>query len=241
MRLASRVIAITGASAGIGRATAELAAAEGATVVLSARRLEKLASVAQTIEAKGGRVLAIPGDVAREADMQALVDRTVETFGGLDVMICNAGIGYHDRFEDTPLDVARKLVDINLMGTFHAAQPAVRVFRRQNRGHLIAVSSVVGRRGVGGSAVYAATKAAQVGFVESLRAEFTGTPLKASVVFPISTRTEFHDTIRRESAARSARRAHARTPIRSRGRSSSASSTRARRSTRTGPPSCWPC
>jgi short-subunit dehydrogenase len=198
VRLSSRVIAITGASAGIGRAVAELAAAEGATVVLSARRADKLAAVAKAIAASGGKALAIPSDVTRREDMQMLVDRAVESYGRLDVMICNAGIGYHDSFEETPLDVARKLVDINLMGTFNAAQPAIRVFRRQNHGHLIAISSIVGRRGVGGSAVYSATKAAQVAFVESLRAEFAGSPLKASVVFPIATATEFHEAIRRE-------------------------------------------
>jgi short-subunit dehydrogenase len=197
-RLSGRVVVITGASAGIGRAVAVQAAAEGATVVISARRIAELNGVASGITAAGGHALAIPGDVTREADMQALVDRTVDACGRLDVMICNAGIGYHDAFEDTPLDVARRLVDVNLMGTFYAAHPAVAQFRRQQRGHLIAVSSIVGRRGVGGSAVYSATKAAQAAFMESLRAEFRGTGLYASVVFPISTMTEFRETILRE-------------------------------------------
>jgi short-subunit dehydrogenase len=198
MRLRSRVIAITGASAGIGRAIALLAAAEGAAVVMSARRAGKLQEAADAITAIGGRSLAVPGDVTSEADMRAFVDRAVVDMGRLDVMICNAGIGYHDLFEETPIVVARRLVDVNLMGTFHAAHAAVTTFRRQGHGHLIVMSSIVGRRGVGGSAVYSATKAAQVAFVEALRSEFRGSALKASVVFPIATATEFHEAIRRE-------------------------------------------
>jgi short-subunit dehydrogenase len=198
MRLRSRVIAITGASSGIGRAIARLAAAEGATVVMCARRADKLQEVADAIAATGGRALAVPGDVTSEADMQAFVDRAVADMGRLDVMICNAGIGYHGSFEETPLAVARRLVDVNLMGTLHAAHAAVTTFRRQAHGHLIVIASIVGRRGVGGSAVYSATKAAQVAFVEGLRSEFHGSALKASVVLPIATSTEFHEAIRRD-------------------------------------------
>jgi NADP-dependent 3-hydroxy acid dehydrogenase YdfG len=197
-RLSDRVVAITGASAGIGRATAERSAAEGAAVVLSARRADRLAEIVHTIEARGGRAVAVPGDVTREADMDALVARAVEAFGSLDVMICNAGIGYHGPLDETPPAAMRRIVDVNLMGTLYAAASAMRLFRRQGRGHIIAISSIVGRRGVGGSGIYAATKAAQLALIESLRAEFVGTPFRASVVFPVVTVTEFHDTIARE-------------------------------------------
>lgn len=193
-----KIIAITGASAGIGRAVAEQAAAEGATVVLSARRADLLNEVAAGITARGGRALAVPGDVTHEADMRALVKRAVDAFGRLDVMICNAGIGYHDAFADTPPEVMRRLVDVNLMGTLYAAHAAIAQFRVQQSGHIIAVSSVVGRRGIPGSSVYAATKFAQVGLIESLRAEFYGTNIHASLVYPISTETEFHATIKRD-------------------------------------------
>lgn len=198
VRLSSRVVAITGASAGIGRAVALRAAAEGAIVVTSARRSHRLTELAETIAAAGGRALAVPGDVTRATDMQTLVERCLTELGRLDVMVCNAGIGYHNAFEETPLSVARRLVDVNVMGTFHAAHAAVTAFRRQGHGHLIAISSIVGRRGVAGAAVYAATKAAQIAFVEALRAEFRGSALKASVVYPIGTSTEFHDAIRRD-------------------------------------------
>ena len=197
-RLSSRVVAITGASAGIGRATAERLSAEGAAVVASARRAERLDELVAAITARGGRALAVPGDVTSEADMQTLVARAVETFGRLDVMICNAGIGYHEAFSHTPTSVMRRLVDVNLMGTLYAARAAMDVFMRQGSGHVIAVSSVVGRRGIAGSSVYGATKAAQLGLIESLRAEFMGTNLHASIVFPVGTETEFRDTIRRD-------------------------------------------
>jgi NADP-dependent 3-hydroxy acid dehydrogenase YdfG len=197
-RLHSRVVAITGASAGIGRATAERLAQEGAALVLSARRADQLATVAAGIQASGGRALAVPGDVSRESDMRALVARSVEEFGGLDVMICNAGIGFHDSLARTPPDVMRRLIDVNVMGTFYAAQAALEVFLRQKRGHIIAVSSIAGRRGLAGSSIYSATKAAQIGFIEGLRAEFAGTNLHASVVFPVSTVTDFHEAIRRD-------------------------------------------
>jgi len=197
-RLTDRVIAITGASAGIGEATARRVAAEGAAVVVSARREHLLDALAASITSSGGRAIAVPGDVTKESDMRALVTRAVDTFGRLDVMICNAGIGFHDAFDRTPSDVMRRLVDVNLMGTLYAAQAALEVFRRQGSGHIIAVSSIVGRRGMAGSGVYSATKAAQIGFIEALRAEFVGTHLHASVVYPVSTETEFHDAIQRD-------------------------------------------
>lgn len=192
------VVAITGASSGIGLACAELLAAEGHAVLLSARRGDRLDAAVERIRAKGGDALAVVGDVTSAADMTTMVARAVETWGRLDVLIANAGIGYHDTFDATPPDVVRRLVDVNLMGTLHAAQAAVRVFTSQRAGHLIVISSIVGRRGIGGSAVYSATKAAQAGLVESLRAEWHGTPLRASVVYPIGTETEFHDAIRRD-------------------------------------------
>lgn len=197
-RLAGRVVAITGASAGIGRACAVRLAAEGAAIVASARRSDLLDGLVRSIEASGGRAIAVAGDVTRETDMQTLVARSVETFGSLDVMICNAGIGYHDAFARTPSDVMRRLVDVNVMGTFYAARAAIDVFMRQDRGHIIAISSIVGRRGIAGSSVYSATKAAQLGLIEGLRAEFLGTNLRASVVFPVGTDTEFHAAIKRD-------------------------------------------
>ena len=193
-----KIIAITGASAGIGRAVAELAASKGAAVVLSARRADRLTDIVAGIIARGGRALAVPGDVTQVDDMRALVAAAVHTFGRLDAMLCNAGVGYHDTFEATPPDVMRRLVDTNLMGTLYAAHAALPQFRAQQSGHLIAVSSIVGRRGISGSAVYSATKSAQIGLIEGIRAECFGTDIHASLIYPISTRTEFHAAIKRD-------------------------------------------
>jgi len=199
-RLAGRVVAITGASAGIGRACAEQLAREGAAVVLSARRADRLQAIAATLTAAGGRALAVPGDVTSEADMQALVERAVAAFGRLDVMICNAGIGFHGGLDETTPGVVRRLLDVNVLGTYYAARAADAVFRRQGSGHVIAVSSIAGRRGIPGNTAYSATKAAQIGFIEALRAEYaaTGPGLRASIVYPVSTRTEFRDAMTRD-------------------------------------------
>jgi NADP-dependent 3-hydroxy acid dehydrogenase YdfG len=197
-RLSRYVVVITGASSGIGLATARHVAAEGAAVVVSARRADRLTSLVEAIAAAGGRALAVPGDVTSDADMVSLVDRTVAAFGRIDVMICNAGIGYHGTLDETSPEAMRRLVDVNLLGTLYAARAALIVMRRQGAGHIIAVSSIAGRRGVGGSPLYSATKAAQIGFIESLRAEFAGSGLHASVILPVVTTTEFHDTIARD-------------------------------------------
>jgi len=195
--LAGRVVAITGASSGIGRATALQLASARARVVVSARRADRLEALASDIRAAGGEAIAVPGDVTRDTDMQWLVARAVEAFGRIDVMICNAGIAYYGLLDEATSADMRRVVDVNVLGTFYAAHAALTVMRRQGHGHIIAISSIVARRGVGGSGLYGATKAAQLGLIESLRAEFAGTNLHASVVFPVRTLTEL-----REAAAR---------------------------------------
>lgn len=196
--LRGRVVAITGASAGIGRALALSLAQAGARVLASARRGDRLDALAAARYPHDGCIVACPGDVTSEADMRALVDTAVARFGRLDVMVCNAGIGYHGTLDETTPADMRRVVDVNLMGTLYATHAALPLMRRQGHGHIIAVSSIVGRRGIEGSSVYAATKAAQIAFIECLRAEFVGTSLHASVVFPVATTTEFRDAIRRD-------------------------------------------
>lgn len=196
--MASKIIAITGASAGIGRACAERLARSGASVVLSARRIARLDDVARVIRNEGGRALPVPGDATSPDDMRALVAAAVEHYGRLDVMICNVGIGFHGRIAEVTPEIAERLVRVNLLSTVYAAREACEVFARQGTGHVIAVSSVVGLRGTPGASVYAATKAAQKAFIESLRSEFVGTGLHASVVFPVSTLTEFREAMERD-------------------------------------------
>ncbi|HET7698720.1 MAG TPA: SDR family oxidoreductase [Vicinamibacterales bacterium] len=198
MSLNGRVAAITGASSGIGLATATHLAREGVAVVLGARRTATLDDVAARITAAGGRATAVTLDVSREQDLDALVATAAREFGGLDIMICNAGFGYYGTIEQTPADVMQRMMDVNYMGTFYGARAALPIFRAQGRGHLIFVSSIVGRRGIAYMGGYTATKAAQAGLAESLRTEFAGTAIHVSCVYPISTRTEFHDAMSRD-------------------------------------------
>ena len=194
----TRVAAITGASSGIGLAAAEHLAREGVAVVLGARRRDRLESAVERIRAGGGTAEAVTMDVTIEDDVAALARVATDRFGGLDVMICNAGVGYYGSVEDTPAEVMRRMLDVNFMGTFFGARAALPVFRRQGHGHLIFISSIVGKRGIGLMSGYTATKAAQAGFAESLRTEFEGTKIHISTVFPISTETEFRTAMARD-------------------------------------------
>jgi 3-oxoacyl-[acyl-carrier protein] reductase len=196
--LASRVVAITGASAGIGAACASALAARGMSLLLCARRQERLEQLAASIRERAGAVELLQADVTRAPDMHALVARAQSAFGRLDAIVCNAGIGFHGSIDDTSEATMRRLMDVNFMGTFHAIAAAMPLFRTQQSGHIIIVSSIVGRRGIGYSSAYSATKAAQIGLAEGLRAELQGTGIHVSVVIPVSTRTEFHEAMRRD-------------------------------------------
>jgi short-subunit dehydrogenase len=134
--------------------------------------------------------------------MDRLVAGAVARFGRLDVMICNAGFGIAGAIDAIAPDQMRKLMDINYFGTYHAARAALPVFRRQRQGHLIIVSSIVGKRGVPYMGAYAATKFAQVGLAECLRSELMGDGLHVSVVYPVSTDTEFFDVMSHETGVR---------------------------------------
>src|SRR5476651_127331 len=170
-----RVVAITGASAGIGRATALRLARDGAALVICARRADRLDVVAAEITSAGGQALAVVADVTREDDMRALVAKAVERFGRLDVMLCNAGFGIAGAIDDIAPDQMQKLMDVNYTGTYLATRAALPIFRRQGTGHVIMVSSIVGKRGVPYTGAYSATKFAQVGLAECLRSELLGT------------------------------------------------------------------
>ncbi len=196
--LAGRVAVITGASSGIGLGCAHRLAAEGAAVVLGARRLDRLEEAVRGIHDAGGRAAALQIDVTRDQDLEALVAKARDTFGRLDIMICNAGFGYYGTLEETPPDIMRRMMDVNFMGTFSGARAAVPIFRSQNSGHLFFISSIVGRRGIPLMGGYSATKAAQAGLAESLRSEFAGTPIHVTCVYPISTESEFRDAMTRD-------------------------------------------
>ena len=195
----TRVVAITGASAGIGRATALHLARAGHSLVLCARRRDRLDQVAAEIARLGAKAVPVVADVTREADMNAVVAAAIDAFGRLDVMMCNAGFGIYGAIDQVSADDMRRVLEVNYMGTYLAARAAWPVFKRQNAGHLIVISSVAGKRGVPFIGPYSATKFAQVGLAECLRAEVEGSPIHVTVVFPISTETEFFEVMVRES------------------------------------------
>ena len=198
MELAGRTAVITGASSGIGLACAQHLARAGVNVVLGARRADMLDAAVARIRSEGGRAEAVTMDVTREEDVTGLVDRAREAFGGLDIMICNAGFGYYGTVEETPPDLMHRMMDVNFMGTFYGARAALPIFRAKQSGHLILISSIVGQRGIAHMSGYSATKAAQAAFAESLRAEFAGSGIHVSAVFPVSTETEFRHAMERD-------------------------------------------
>jgi short-subunit dehydrogenase len=195
----TRVVAITGASAGIGRAIAMRLARDGASLAICARRGDRLDTVAKEITQAGGTSLPFVADVVQDGEMRAFVDRTVSRWGQLDVMICNAGYGVYGTIDQVAPEKMKAMMEVNYLGTFNAARAALPIFRRQSRGHIVIISSIVGRRGVPYVGGYAATKFAQVGLAESLRAELVGSGIHVTVVYPISTATEFQEVMVRES------------------------------------------
>ena len=198
MTLAGRVAVITGASSGIGLACAEALAREGVAVVLGARRTDRLESAVKGIRDTGGRAEAVTTDVTVEADVIRLVHHAHSTFGRLDVMICNAGFGYYGTVEETPPEIMQRMMDVNFMGTYYGARAAMPFFRAQGHGHLLFISSIVGRRGIPLMSGYSATKAAQAGFAESLRSELATTDIHVSAVYPVSTDTEYRAAMERD-------------------------------------------
>jgi NADP-dependent 3-hydroxy acid dehydrogenase YdfG len=202
VKLEGAVVAITGASAGIGHAAALAFARERARIAICARREDRLQHLAREIEALGAEVLVRAVDVAEEAQVHGFVDAAVQRFGRLDVMVNNAGYGVRGRVEETPPEDYRRLMEVNYLGTVYGCQAALRVMRPQRSGILINVSSIVGHRAQPGGGAYAATKAAQVSLTEALRVELRGTGIAACSVHPIGTATEFAEVAARGSFGR---------------------------------------
>jgi NADP-dependent 3-hydroxy acid dehydrogenase YdfG len=194
--LTGSVALVTGASSGIGEATARLLAEQGATVSLVARRADRLEALADEIRAEGGTALALEADVTQRGAAETAVERTVEELGGLDVLVNNAGVMLLGPIADAPLEEWERMVQVNVLGLFYCAKAALpHLLQVAERGprqtaDLVNVSSVAGRQVRMGSGVYNATKHAVGAFSESLRQEVTGRHVRVALIEPGAVDTE---------------------------------------------------
>ena len=182
-KLNGKVVVITGASSGIGAAMAREYAKMGAKVVLGARQGDKLEQMCKEIEATGGKAAWCVTDVTKQEDCERLIKRAVEAFGGIDVMICNAGISMRALFDDLDLSVMHRLMDVNFWGTVYCTKYAL-PYLQQSKGSLVGISSVAGIHGLPGRTGYSASKFAMTGFLETIRVENLKKGLHVMVACP---------------------------------------------------------
>ena len=190
--IAGKVVAITGASCGIGEATARLLAARGARVVLGARRVDRLEALTRAITTAGGDAIAIQADVRRRGDMAAFVSAAQEQYGRLDVLVNNAGVMPVSPLDALRVDDWELMVDVNIKGVLFGIAAALPVFREQGFGHVINTASTSALRVVPNQSVYAGTKMAVRAISEGLRQE-AGPTLRVTIITPGMTSTNFAD------------------------------------------------
>ncbi|GHO57063.1 oxidoreductase [Ktedonobacter robiniae] len=190
-----KVVVITGASSGLGEATARHLSAGGATVVLGARRTERIQALANELNGDGGKALALQTDVTDADQMKRLVDAAVQTYGRVDVMINNAGLMPHSPLERLKVDDWNRTIDVNIKGVLYGIAAALPYMKQQKAGHIINVSSVAGHKVRPGSAVYAATKTAVLVISEGLRQEVKPYHIRTTVISPGAVTTELPNSI----------------------------------------------
>jgi NADP-dependent 3-hydroxy acid dehydrogenase YdfG len=188
--LSAQVVAVTGASSGIGEATALACARAGAAVALAARRTERIEALAQRIVADGGRAIAVATDVGDEAQARAFVERTHAEFGRLDVLVNNAGTMLLGPIENAPTEEWRRMIHANVFGVLYCTHAALPLMREQGAGHIVNVSSVAGRVARQGSGVYNLTKFGVGAFSESLRQEGVAIGVRVTLIEPGAVSTE---------------------------------------------------
>lgn len=198
------VVVITGASAGIGKALAERLSAQGAKLVLAARRLDRLEGLNQAL---GGRHLVIATDVSRQQDCEELIRRSADHFGRIDTLVCNAGYGMVRRIQDMMRQEMLDIFATNVLGTTDCIRAAVPIMMKQAprdgwRGQVMIVSSAAARRGLPYFGAYSATKAAQLSIAEALRVELRPRGIAVTSVHPIGTDTDFFTTAEQVSGKR---------------------------------------
>jgi NADP-dependent 3-hydroxy acid dehydrogenase YdfG len=190
-----KVVVITGASSGLGAATARLVSAEGASVVLGARRADRLQALADGLSSGGGKALAVVTDVTDHDQVKRLADTAVQKFGRIDVMINNAGLMPQSPLERLRIDEWDRMIDVNIKGVLYGIAAALPHMIKQKAGHIINVSSVAGHKVRPGATVYAATKHAVLALSEGLRQEVKPYNIRTTVISPGAVATELPDSV----------------------------------------------
>ncbi|MDN7846971.1 SDR family oxidoreductase [Burkholderia multivorans] len=193
--IAGKVIVITGASSGLGEAAARRLSARGATVVLGARRLERIRTLAAELAAQGGHAIAIPTDVRRSNDLTDLANAAVKEYGRIDVLINNAGVAPLSPLERLQIEEWDQLIDVNLKGVLYGIAAVLPHMIRQKAGHIINVSSIAAFRPTPAVTVYSATKQAVRTVTEGLRLEVKPYDIRTTVICPGAISTELPSTV----------------------------------------------
>ncbi|WP_378185567.1 SDR family oxidoreductase [Aquimarina sp. W85] len=196
MNIKDKVVIVTGASSGIGEATAIKLAKEGAKVVLTARRSDRLEELKNKIEAKGNQALVVTGDVTKKEDYKKIVDETLKHYNTIDVIINNAGLMPLSYVKNLHTDEWDKMIDVNIKGVTNGVAAVLPTMMKQKSGHIINISSSAARKYYAGGAIYCATKAAVKMFSEGLRQELAPTyGINVTSIEPGFVDTELTDTI----------------------------------------------
>ncbi len=203
-----KVVVITGASSGLGEATARLLSTRGASVVLGARRVNRIKSLADELTASGGKALAITTDVTHYDQVQRLVDAAVQKYGRIDVMINNAGLMPSSPLERLKIEDWNQMIDVNIKGVLYGIAATLPYMKRQKAGHIINVSSVAGHKVRAGGAVYAATKHAVLALSEGLRQEVKPYYIRVMVISPGAVATELPDSVTEPDIAENMRKVY---------------------------------
>lgn len=190
-----KVVVITGASSGLGEATAKALSAQGASVVLGARRQDRIQALARELTSRGGKAIAVPTDVAHREQVKNFVDAAVQAYGRIDVMINNAGLMPQAPLERLKIDEWDRTIDVNIKGVLYGIAAALPHMKQQKAGHFINVSSVAGHKVGPGFAVYAATKTAVRVISEGLRQVVKPYNIRTTVISPGMVATELPDSI----------------------------------------------
>ncbi len=203
-----KVVVITGASSGLGEATARLLCAQGASVVLGARRVNRIQSLADELTGSGGKALAITTDVTHYEQVKRLVDAAVQAYGRIDVMINNAGLMPQSPLERLKIDEWNRMIDVNIKGVLYGIAAALPYMKQQKAGHIINVSSVAGHKVRPPSTVYAATKHAVLALSEGLRQEVKPYNIRTTVISPGVVATELPNSVTEPDIAENVRKSY---------------------------------